>query len=382
MRKLELPDAADTLFPADERQREAGAKQERIAAFLQQHKLDAVLLMRHENIAWATAGLVEMRVAIPSETAVGWLLFTRNGGRYYLAPGNEAPRLAAEEFQHLDYQPILRNWYATDWLRAAQSAAGFSAIACDHPSAGLPVVSLQPLRLALVAGERDRLRWLGKHTAEATTEVLLALEPGMTEPVMQAMVAQALLRRGILPSVFLMATDDRILRYRHAVPRAGVLHHFGMLNLCARRWGLAVSITRFVHFGPMPVDLRARFQAAASVYARLQAATHPGATSSQLFQVAQSAYAEAGFPGEEQMHHQGGAAGYAEREWLARPGGTEVVQDMQAFAWNPSIQGGKVEDTTLLEDGQMQTVTITPQLPVVPIECGGRTYATPGVLER
>ena len=57
------------------------------------------------------------------------------------------------------------------------------------------------------------------------------------------------MRRGILPSVYLYAVDERIYKYKHAVARGARLKKYAMLNLCARKWGLAISITRFVHFG-------------------------------------------------------------------------------------------------------------------------------------
>lgn len=157
-----------------------------------------------------------------------------------------------------------------------------------------------------------------------------------------------------------MGTDNRIRNYRHAVSRAGVLQRFGMLNLCGRRWGLAISITRFVHFGAMPVELMEKFIVVANVNARLLDATREGATSSALFTVAQTAYAEQGFPGEEQRHHQGGATGYTEREWLACPGGPQRVLGSQAFSWNPSLQGAKVEDTVMLHNGRIEVLTNTP----------------------
>ena len=47
------------------------------------------------------------------------------------------------------------------------------------------------------------------------------------------------------------------------------------------------------------------------------------------------------FPAKSSFHHQGGPTGYGEREWVATPNGTEVVVNNQAFAWNPSIRGGK-----------------------------------------
>lgn len=153
-----------------------------------------------------------------------------------------------------------------------------------------------------------------------------------------------------------------------------------MLNLCSRKWGLAISITRFVHFGELPSELAERFDSAARVNAALLDGSRVGATSADLFKAAQEAYAAEGYPGEEEFHHQGGATGYGEREWLATPEGAEVVENAQAFAWNPSIRGGKVEDTVLLKDGAIETLTPTPELPVVETERNGTIYQSAGVL--
>jgi antitoxin VapB len=182
--------------------------------------------------------------------------------------------------------------------------------------------------------------------------------------------------------VLLMAVDNRILKYKHALPRGGRLERFGMVNLCARKWGLVVSITRFVHFGPMPQSLSDGFEAAAKVNAALLHATRAGATAAQLFAVAKDAYAAAGFPGAEELHHQGGATGYGEREWLAAPNGADIVLDRQAFAWNPSARGGKVEDTVLLRNGAIEVLTETTEFPAVESLAGGETYTSAGVLLR
>lgn len=153
-----------------------------------------------------------------------------------------------------------------------------------------------------------------------------------------------------------------------------------MLNLCTRKWGLAISITRFVHFGQLPAELASRFKSAAQVNGALLAATKVGTTSAQLFRVAQAAYAAEGFPGEERFHHQGGPTGYGEREWLATPEGKETVVDNQAFAWNPSIRGGKAEDTVMLHNGKIEWLTSTPQLPVIDADVNGKHYQAAGVL--
>ncbi len=367
-----------TLSSPEELHAELDLKRARIQALLDERNLAGLLLARHENIAWFTAGQAEVRVGLLRETGIATLLITRDDRVFYLTTNNEAARLAAEEFAHLDFTPIVQPWYSADPLAAVRTLLGTGAIAADTPLADLPVLSLAPQRTPLTAGEITRYRWLGRHVANTASEVLLSLQPGMSERGIQATLAQRLIAQGILPAVYLNSVDARSRLYRHPVPRDGVLERFAMLCFCARRWGLSISITRFVHFGPMPAELADKFAAVAEVNARLLAATRVGVTADALFQVAREAYVTAGYPGEETMHHQGGATGYLEREWIARPGSPDRVTAPQAFAWNPTLQGAKVEDTVLLQDDRIERLTPTPDLPLVTTS----GYHSAGVLLR
>ena len=358
---------------------ELDAKHEQLVEWLRAQGLAGVLIRRNENVAWLTGGAVELRVLTPCETGVASLLVTAADKRYYFTTENEAPRLNDEEFGALDFEPVLFPWYADDTNATAAKLAG-GPLGSDTPGAGLTPVNLYPLRAALSETEIARYRWLGAETAAATVEALNEVEPGLSEYDLEAITAAGLLRRGILPSVYLFAVDDRILKYKHAVARGKRLKQYAMLNLCSRKWGLAISITRFIHFGPLPAELGARFETAAQVNAALLSATRVGATSAELFGVAQAAYAAQGFPSEEQFHHLGGPTGYGEREWIATPQGADVVVNNQAFAWNPSIRGGKTEDTVLLRDGVIENLTPTPELPVIAASVEGSTYAAAGVL--
>jgi Xaa-Pro dipeptidase len=358
---------------------ELEAKHQKLVEWLHAKQLAGVLIRRNENVAWITGGAVELRVLTPGETGVASLLVTADGKRYYFTTENEAPRLHDEEFGALDFEPVLFPWYADETTEAARRLAA-GPLGSDTPGPGLTPVNLYPLREALSETEIARYRWLGEETAGATVESLHQVEPGLSEYDLEAITAANLLRRGILPSVYLYAVDDRILKYKHAVARGNRLKQYGMLNLCARKWGLAISITRFIHFGELPPELAGRFKSAAQVNAALLDATRVGATSAELFRVAQAAYAAEGFPGEEKFHHQGGPTGYGEREWLATPEGTEVVANNQAFAWNPSIRGGKAEDTVLLRDGKIEWLTATPELPVIEATANGTIYPAAGVL--
>lgn len=360
---------------------ELDEKWSRLAALFERAQLSAILLQRNENIAWVTGGQVEARVAIPLETAVTSLLLTRTGRKYYLTSNNEAPRLADEEFPDLGYEQVIAPWHQ-DTLAEIHRLAGAGAIGTDHGLPSLVPVDLAPLRKPLTAAEVDRFRWLAEHTAAITADTLLELEPGITEDQMSANIAQRLIAEGMLPSVLLMAVDDRIRKYKHAVSRGAVLERYGMLNLCARKWGLAVSITRFVHFGAPPQQLVDGFGACAEINAKLLHASRSGATSAELFAVAENAYRKAGFPGEEQLHHQGGPAGYLERDWVATPNGQQTLTETEGLAWNPSIRGAKVEDTALLRKNSIEVLTLTPSLPQINTTIDGITYPAADVLIR
>jgi antitoxin VapB len=368
-----------TLVAESDWNAELDRKHEQLVDWVRSQRLAGVLIRRNENVAWVTGGAVELRVLTPCETGVAALLVTASGKRYYLTTENEAPRLHDEEFGALDFEPVLFPWWADETAEAATRLAG-GPLGSDTPGEGVTAVNLAPLRASLGETEIARYRWLGTETAAATVEALNQLEPGLSEYDLEAITAAGLLRRGILPSVALYAVDERIYKYKHAVPRGARLKQYAMLNLCSRKWGLAISITRFLHFGALPSELDLRFKAAAQVNAALLNATRVGATSAGLFKVAQAAYAAQGFPGEERFHHQGGPTGYGEREWIATPAGTEVVVNNQAFAWNPSIRGGKVEDTVLLRDGVIENLTPTPELPVIAANVAGSAYAATGVL--
>ena len=357
---------------------EIEAKQDRLNALMDQHGWSAVLFSRHENIAWITAGQVEARVALGTETAVCSLLLTRQGKRYYIAPENEGPRLAAEEFSGLGFEPLLYPWTGNATAGLAHKAGG-PEIGADTAIPGFHHHNFTALRTPLLPAEVERLRQVAAAVAESAVRVLKTFTPGITEDEMAALISADLLAQHITPSVLLMGTDERIFRFKHAVPRAGVLKNYGMLNFCARQHGFVISITRFVYFGALPATLAANFEKAARINAEFLHATRAGATSADLYAVAAKGYAAAGVPDEIAKHHQGGACGYLERDWVATPNGTQKVDAVQAFAWNPSLQGAKAEDTVLLQNGEIEILTATPDLPIIETAVGGKIYRSAGV---
>jgi Xaa-Pro dipeptidase len=181
-------------------------------------------------------------------------------------------------------------------------------------------------------------------------------------------VAEALLGFGIQPTVLLVATDERMAQFRHPLPTERRLKRAAMLVVGARRWGLVASLTRLVHFGEPDSELRRRHAAVTAVDAAFIHATRPGATAGEIFRTAMAAYAAHGFPEEWKSLHQGGATGYAGRDYRATPETPHIIRDRQAFAWNPSIAGTKSEDTMLATEHGPEILTVTPDLPHLPVD--------------
>jgi Xaa-Pro aminopeptidase len=141
----------------------------------------------------------------------------------------------------------------------------------------------------------------------------------MSEYEIDAQLAFETERRGAQAIVNLIATDERIFKFRHPLPTAKKLDRYAMLVLCGRRDGLVCSITRLIRFGKLPDSLRVKAQAVAQIDATFILGTRPGRALGEIFGSAQAAYASTGFADEWQYHHQGGPAGYEAREVIATP---------------------------------------------------------------
>jgi antitoxin VapB len=71
-----------------------------------------------------------------------------------------------------------------------------------------------------------------------------------------------------------------------------------------------------------------------------------------------------------------------EREWFARPSGTESILSHQAVAWNPSFGSAKCEETFLYDNGRLELLTTTPRLPHVTVQLAGNDFTFSDLLVR
>ncbi len=110
-------------------------------------------------------------------------------------------------------------------------------------------------------------------------------------------------------------------------------------------------------------------------------------TYGQALQAQLDVYEAHGYHDEWRNHTQGGPIGYGAREFgvapLAAPDRyTEIaVEDGQAVAWNPTVQGAKSEDTFLVGDDGNEMITNSPTWPAVTVPLADGTLTRPGILE-
>lgn len=363
-------------------------KTQRLVSFLASQNLGGVLLNSRWNFSWLTAG-GRNGIDLSRELGSGSLLVRSDGRRFLLANRIEMPRLLVEELDANYFEPIEFGWEdekaSSDFLveKALSLLCGNTRLGTDTPSSSeVPVVesALARCRYQLTASELDRFSALAQDAGVAIGQLVRELKPGESENQVARRVVDALGAYEITPIVTLVAGDERLKQFRHPVPTANTWNRVLMVVVCASRSGLVASLTRLISVGPPGSDLKRRIEAVGRVNAELMAATQPGTTGADLYQLVARVYAEQGFPGEEHRHHQGGACGYRTRDWVAHPTCQEVVQLHQTFAWNPSVAGAKAEETCVVRDNGVEVISRSPDWPQLSIEVAGREYLSPDVL--
>jgi Xaa-Pro aminopeptidase len=356
-------------------------KLEKVRGLLDRLALDAVLLRKQSNFAWATAG-ARNYVSIASEVGAASILITRER-QYVLCNAIEAPRLASEEkVEDLGYAIHSFPWYQDREAALARELVGRGGIGCDVPFADFRVVGgdISPLRWSLTPWEIERYRELGFMTARAIEDAARAVRPGDKECAVVGKLAACLWENRLDYITIFCAADERISRLRHPIATDARVDKRAMLSVNARKWGLIVSLTRFVQFGPVPAEIRRRYDANVRVDCAMMAATVPGRPAREVFDTAIAAYAAEGFPGEHELHHQGGSIGYEGRDYKVTFDTPYVVQENQGFTWNPSITGAKSEDTILATGHGPEMLSPPVTFPTLDLTVGGHRFRRPDIL--
>jgi antitoxin VapB len=335
---------------------------------------DAVVLRSPANVAWLTAG-GRTHMAMTPDVGVATIV-VRADEVEIITANNEMPRLADEEIGI----PGAR-WNVLPWSDDLTSALpSGKSVAADVPHRQAEDVgpALARLRAPLGSREIEAYRLLGRDVARSFTAIAERIRPDMSEYAATGLLAAEFAARGIDAILLLAAGGERLAVHRHPLPTLSPLGPLAMLVACGRRGGLIASVTRFYATKPLAPEMRGTYRRLLEVETAFFDATRPGAEIGAVWRAGTAAYERNGFPADEwTRHHQGGPSGYAPREYLANGSERETVLAGQAFGWNPSANGLKLEDTIISGEGGIEILTVDPAWPSLQVD--GR--ARPDILE-
>ena len=356
-------------------------KEQRLHRLMEETGLDGILLQKQANFSWLTGGGCN-RVGIATETGMTSLLITRNS-RYVIANRVEMPRMLTEEkLADLNFQPLEYEWDAdAETALIEKILPDVGKVGVDMPFGALPNLDalIKRLRYSLTANEVERYKFLGEKLSAAFEKVMLGIRPGDRECEIAGRFAADLWRDEIDPTAVLIAADERVYSYRHPIPTQKPVKRYVLACINARYKGLITSITRLVHFGPPATELTRQFLHNLEIENRMIAATRVGVPMSDVFRTALSAYRQFGYPDEWRLLHQGGAMGYYSRDIKVTSTTADIVQENQAFCWNPSITGTKTEDGFIATSQGPIMITHPVHYPKVEQEIGGIFFNRPGM---
>jgi Xaa-Pro dipeptidase len=322
-------------------------RHDRLRSLMERRGLDAVVLRRPANFAWYTGG-ADSKVDHVAPEGVADLIVRAGDRPLVLTTTIEAPRMRSEQTPGVE---VVEHAWHEDRHAALHAVVGDARLGSDTGLPGSADLSgaIARLRRTLDPDAVETLRAVGAAASAAMAEAAAEVEAGMTEHDAAAALAAACRSRGLTATVLLAAADDRIALHRHPVPVGAVIERRAMLVASAESRGLYANLTRIVELDEPDPELARRQRACDELLTRMRdEATRPGRTLAEAFADCRRFYAEAGFPGEWRLHHQGGLTGYASRELIATPATDAVIERGQAFAWNPSVAGAKAEETFLL----------------------------------
>jgi len=360
---------------------EAGAKRrEKVRAWLREMELDGVIISRRDNFAWVTCG-GDNRVINCTEVGVGHLVITHDE-HYLVAYYMDSDRMLQDHVPGQGYEQVTLFWHEGDERLRALDLAG-KRVAADTPVPGTLFAgeAIMDLQWPLDELEVERSRWLGRMVGDILERVMREVEPGMTEREIQHLLHGEVIRCGMDLEVPIVGSDERIHKYRHVLATDKPLDRYLLLGPVVRRWGLFALVSRSMHFGEPPEDVRNAFRCVSTIEGRIMAMLRERLPFAEILAHQKQWYNELGFPGGWNYHFQGGPTGYVLVD-AARSLTNKVVQVPQTYSWFTTATGAKVEELTLLTENGVEIPSLGKNWPTIAVDTTTGPFEVPGMLIR
>jgi antitoxin VapB len=346
----------------DQRANEAQEKLGRLRNLLTSKNLEAIILKKGANIAWAIGG----RAHVPTTLELACMdLVITHDGMEVITNKIEAKRLESEELSGLEKITVI-NWFEPrDAQLPKDGRVGIDGADAQFPNRINLSSEIEELRRNLSGFEIARLRKISQDCASALGSAMQKIVKSDSEVTAAGKIAGALWERDLEPVVLLVAGSIRLEKFRHPLPTRELIGDKFMGVVCARRKGLIASATRLATFTKIDSEREDRYQRLLAVEGAFFGESMPGKKLSQPFLAGVEEYSRQGFDQDEWLnHHQGGPTGYLPRDFPAHGQSAQLLEANQVLAWNPSAAGIKVEDTILVTSSGVEVLTHDPDWPM------------------
>jgi antitoxin VapB len=331
--------------------------------------LDAFVLRRNPNLAWATSGRAHVPTTI--DMACFDLIITQDSATA-ITNVVEAPRLIAEELPPEVSVQTIKWSEGRDPLLPTGSKVGSDQPGADRIDFG---VEVEMIRASLIESDLARFQDICIDAAVALGNAMKQVESTDREIDVAGLITHSLWQADLEIAFLGVAGQERVHKFRHPLPTDSVVGNRVSASICAKRKGLIASVTRIVTFGEVTDQMIADYTSIFKVEAALLDATIVGNSFSDPINAAIAAYPANGFDADEwTKHHQGGPTGFLPRDWPANQTSARLIQSNQPIAWNPTGKGWKAEDTIVATNSGVKLLSIDPEWPAFEVKGRSRAF--------
>ena len=331
--------------------------------------LDAFVLRRNPNLAWAIAGRAHVPTTI--DMACFDLIITHDSATA-ITNVVEAPRLIAEELPSEVSVQTIKWSEGRDPLLPTGSKVGSDQPGADRIDLG---VEVEIMRASLIESDLARFQEICIDAAIALGNAMKQVESTDREIDVAGLITHSLWQAGLEIAFLGVAGQERVHKFRHPLPTDSVVGNRVSASICAKRKGLIASITRIVTFGEVTDQMIADYTSIFKVEAAMFDATIVGKSFSDPINAAIAAYPANGFDADEwTKHHQGGPTGFLPRDWPANQTSARLIAPNQPIAWNPTGKGWKAEDTIVATNSGVKLLSVDPEWPAFEVKGRSRAF--------
>lgn len=361
---------------------EIKTKHFKVIEYLENNNFDAMILGTQEHFAWFTDG-GNNRVILNTNLGFG-LLVIKKEEIFLVAQTMDGQRILDEELKGLDITPVFLKWNEKSREDKALELLKGMRIVGDIPLKGIAYKNedIYKLHYPLTNREISKLKWLGEASENILTNLAYEIIPGMTEKEIEAGLIQEFASLNIECDVLLVGSDERISRYRHPNPSDKAVNSYVMLHPVIRKWGLHCNVTRLVHFGEIPEEIKEKYEAACQIQAAASAMCQEGVLFSDIYRTQKRLYKQFGYEDDWEMHYHGGITGYMVSDPFVCMDEKSLVQENQCFDWFITITGVKSEELILNDNGSIIIPSVTGLWPTNSYSYMDKTFKLPTILNR